>query len=221
MNFIKKIFNGEVDDSVHSQLTRFGKGDYKGRAPISIRKTKKIKLKGGYEFANEFVLFASEFDIKFNGIIWSKNEISGLSGKKKSGKYFYEVDDLDSSRIKEIASEVYYFLLDGEGEEIKLKIKKKLPKPGKSEKKIDDKFCQLEVDAKYFDKVKDEFFWDIGDCKKVKVVHEYQITDIIKPDVGDSEDFAKLRELAKRKGKLIRTIDCDGEEIKKEVDFEA
>lgn len=221
MNFIKKIFDGEVDDSVHTQLIRFGKGDYKGRAPISIRKTKKIKLKGGYEFANEFVLFASEFDVKFNGIIWSKNEISGLSGKKKSGKYFYEVDDLDSSRIKEIASEVYYFLLDGEGEEIKLKIKKKLPKPGKSEKKIDDKFCQLEVDSKYFDKVKDEFFWDIGDCKKVKVVHEYQITDIIKPDGEDSEDFAKLREVAKRKGKLIRTIDCDDKEIKKEVDFEA
>ncbi len=221
MNFIKKIFEGKIDDSVHQQLTRFGKGNYKGRAPIIIHKTKKVKLKGGFEFANDFVLLAAEMDVKFSGFIWSKEEISGLNGQKKAGKYVYEVNDLESSKVKEIAEEVYYFLLNVDGEGIKLKIKKKLPKPGKKEDKIDDKFCQLEVDEKYFSKIKEDFFWDIGDCKKAKAVHEYDIKDIIKPEIGDSEDFAKMRELAKRKGKLIRTIDCDGKEIKNEVDFEA
>lgn len=221
MNFIKKIFQGEIDDSVHMQLMRFGKGNYKGRAPISLHKTKKVKIKGGFEFANDFVLFASEMDIKFNGFIWSKKEIKGLSGDKKAGKYIYEVEDLDSSRVKEIAKEAYYLLLNADNEDVKLKIKKKLPKPGKSEEKIDDKFCQLEIGIEHFDKIKEDFFWDVGDCKKVKAKHEYQITDIIKPNIEDSDDFAKIRELAKRKGKLIRTIECDGKEIKNEIEFEA
>jgi len=221
MNFIKKIFEGKIDDSVHYQLVRFGKGVYKGRAPIMMHKTKKVKLKGGFEFANDFVLFASEMNVKFSGFIWSKKEIDGLNGQKKAGKYIYEVNDLESSKVREIAKEVYYFLLNAEGEDIKLKIKKKLPKPGKSEDKIDSKFCQLEADEKYFDKIKNDFFWDIGDCKKVKAVHEYNIKEMVKPDMKDSSDFAKIRELTKRKGKLIRIVDCDGKEIKKEVDFEA
>ncbi|MAH03488.1 hypothetical protein CMI39_01735 [Candidatus Pacearchaeota archaeon] len=221
MNFIKRVFNKEIDDSVHNQLVRFGKGDYRGRAPISILKTKKIKLKGGFEFANDFVLLASELGVKFSGFIWSKEEINGLSGGKKAGKYVYEVEDLDSSKIKELAPKVYYFLLNAEGEEIKLKIKKKLPKPGKNENKIDDKFCQIELDKKYFARVKDDFFWDLGDCRKAKAVHEYIIKDLVTTDIGNSKDFAKMRELAKRKGKLIRTIECDGKEIKNEIDFEA
>jgi hypothetical protein len=221
MNFIKKIFERKVDNSVHQQLIRFGKGDYRGRAPIKILKTKKVKLKGGFEYANDFVLLATEMDAKFSGIIWSKEELEGLAGKKKAGKYVYEVEDLDSSRVKELASEVYYFLLDADNEEVKLKIKKKLPKPGKNEDKIDDKFCQIELDIKYFTRVKEDFFWDLGDCRKAKAVHEYQISEIVRGDLGDSEDFAKMRELAKRKGKLIRTIDNDGEEIKNETDFEA
>ncbi len=220
MNFIKKIFEGKIDDSVHLQLIRFGKGNYKGRAPIILKKSKRVKLNGGFEFANDFALLAAEMSAKFEGFVWSKKELPGLNGKKKAEKYIYEVKDLDSEKIKELSKEAYYFLLDAEGNNLKLRIKKKLPKPGKDEHKIDDKFCQLEIDEKYFEKIKNDFFWDIGDCKKAKAVHEYEITEIVKPN-EKIEDFAKLRELAKRKGKLIRTIDCDGKEIVNKVDFEA
>ena len=222
MNFIKKIVDKNFDDSVHAQLTRFGKGEYKGRAPISLTKTSKTKLKSGFEFVNDFVLFASDFDVKFNGFIWSKNEIEGLSGAKKAGKWVYEVENLESSKIKEIFDEVYYLLLNCDGEEIKLKIKKKLPKPGKSEKKIDDKFCQIELDKKYFDKAKEEFFWDVGNCKKAKATHTFLIEDIGVPeDLKKSDDFALVREKSKRVGKVIRNSEIDGKEIKKEYEFSA
>lgn len=223
MNFIKKIFDGNIDEGVHLQLIRYGKGEYKGRAPISIAKTSKVKLKAGFEFANDFVLFASEFGVKFEGFIWSKDEIEGLDfpGQKKTGKWIYEVKDLDSKKVKEIAEQAYYLLLNCDGE-IKLKIKKKLPKPGKDESKIDDKFCQMEIGLDSFEKAKSNFFWDVENCKKAKAVHDFIINSIEVPkELKDSQDFALIREKSLRVGKLIRRIEVDGKEMKTEKEFSA
>lgn len=220
MNFIKKIFSGLADESAHKQFVRFGKGEYRRRALLSIRKTKGIKIKSSFEFANDFVNFVSELgEASFNGNIWSKEELPGLLGKKKEGKITYEVDGLTSKQVKEISPKVYYFLLNADGPGIKLRIKSKLPKPGKGEDKVDDKFCQLEIDEKYYSKVKDDFFWDLPDFKKGTIEHTFVIKDIILPK-GET-DYAKIRELAKRKGKIVRIADIDGKEVKKEIDFEA
>lgn len=221
MNFIKKIADKNFDESVHLQLVRYGKGEYKSRAPISIAKTSKVKLKSSFEFANDFVLFACEFDSKFDGFIWSKDEISGLAGgEKKSGKWIYEVKNLDSAKVKEIAEQVYYFLLNCDGD-VKLRIKKKLPKPGKNEDKIDDKFCQMEMGLEEFEKVKSDFFWDIsGSCKKAKAVHDFIITGIeIPTDLKDSKDFALIREKSLRVGKIVRRIEVDGNSKSEEFDL--
>ena len=220
MNFIKKIFLGKVDEAVHKQFVRFGKGEYRRRALLSVWKTKNIKIKSSFEFANDFVMFVSELgEAVFDGNIWSKEELPGLSGKKKEGKITYEVNGLTSKQIREFAPKVYYFLLNAEGQGIKLKIKGKLPKPGKGEDKIDDKFCQLELDEKYYGKVKDDFFWDLPDFKKATIEHTFVIKDIVLPK--GEKDYAKIRELAKRKGKLVRTANIDGKETKKEVELEA
>jgi len=220
MNFIKKIFSGKTDESVHKQFVRFGKGEYRRRALLSIWKTKAIKVKSSFEFANDFVNFVSEIgEASFSGNIWSKGELPGLLGKKREGKIIYEVNGLTSRQIKEISPKVYYFLLNAEGPGIKLRIKTKLPKPGKGEDEIDDKFCQMEIDEKYYSKVKDDFFWDLPDIKKATVEHTFVIKDIVLPK-GET-DYAKIRELAKRKGKIIRTANIDGKEVKKEIDFEA
>lgn len=223
MNFVKKVFEGKIDEEVHLQLVRYGKGEYKSRAPISLAKTSKVKLKSSFEFANDFVLFACEFGVKFSGFIWSKDEIEGLGfqGVKKTGKWIYDVKDLDSAKVKEIAEQAYYLLLNCDGD-VKLKIKKKLPKPGKDEKKIDDKFCQMEIGSDFFEKVKSDFFWDVGNCKKVKAVHDFIITEIKIPDeLKNSEDFALIREKALRVGKIVRKVVIDGEEKVSEVEFEA
>ena len=150
MNFIKEVFEGKQSDSSHRQFVRFGKGEYGGRAMLGLWKTKNIKIRGSFEFANDFVNFASGLaSIKFSGTIWSRNELDGMAGKRKEGKWIYEAKDIPSSKIVEMSGKIYWFLLNAEGEGIKLKIKPKLPKPGKSEGKTDDKFCQMEIDEKY------------------------------------------------------------------------
>ena len=220
MNFIKKVFIGKSEEDAHRQFIRFGKGNYNRRALLSMWKTKNIKVKGSFEYANDFTLFIANLgEMKFSGNIWSKEEISGLSGKKKEGKVIYEVKDLLSSQIKKIAPQVYCFLLNADSTGVKLRIKAKLPKPGKGENKIDDKFCQMEIDEKYYNQVKEDFFWDLPDCKKAGVEHRFLITDITMPK--GEKDYAKIREMAKRKGKIIRTANVDGKEIITEKAFEA
>lgn len=220
MNFIKEIFEGEVSESSHRQFTRFGKGEYGGRALLNLWKTSLVKLKSSFEFANNFVLFAAGLgNVSFSGIVLSKDEIEGYNGKKKEGKFVYEVSNINSSEVKKLSEQASFLLLNGEGEGIKLKIKTKLPKPGKDEGKVDDKFCQLELDEKYYKQAKEDFFWDLPDGKKINVEHRYIINEIVMPK-GET-DFAKIRELAKRKGKIVRKASVDGEEIKKEINFEA
>ena len=219
MNFIKKVFMGKSGEDAHRQFVRFGKGEYNRRALLGLWRTKNVKIKGSFEYANDFTLFIANLEeVKFSGSIWSKEEISGLSGKKKEGRIIYEVENMSSSQIKKIAGQVYCFLLNADGNGIKLRIKSKLPKPGKGENKIDDKFCQMEIDEKYYNQAKEDFFWDLPDCKKASVEHRLIIIDIVIPK-GET-DYAKIRELAKRKGKIIRTANVDGKEVKVEKDFE-
>ena len=220
MNFIKKIFSGKTDDATHRQFIRFGKGEYRGRALLSIWKTKSIKIKSSFEFANDFVLFTANLDgAVFNGTIWSKEQIPSLSGIKKEGKIVYNVENMGSSQVKEIAPMVYYFLLNADGSGIKLRIKGKLPKPGKGEGKVDDKFCQLEIEEKYYPTARADFFWDLPECKKASVQHIFVIKEIVIPK-GET-DYAKIREMAKRKGTIVRLANADGKEMKTERDFEA
>lgn len=229
MNFIKKVFSGKNDDAVHRQFIRFGKGEYKKRALLRLWKTKNVKIKGSFEFANDFVLFVAGLgNFSFSGNIWSKEQIPGLQGAKKEGKIVYNVSNLTSSKIKEIAPLVYYFLLDADSAGIKLKIKGKLPKPGKSENKVDDKFCQLELDGKYYPATREDFFWDLPDGKKMSAEHVFVIKEIIipkgeaRPGVVTLEtDYTKIRETAKRKGRIVRIANVDGKEERKETEFEA
>lgn len=219
--FIKKIFLGKADEEAHRQFVRFGKGVYNGRAALALQKKDRIKLSGSFEYANDFVNLAAELapeETNFSGIVLSKNEIEGLEGKKKSGVIEYAFNG-NLQNAREIAGRAYCMLLDAESPELKLKTKKKLPKPGKSgEQKIDDKFCILEADLKYLPKIKDAFLWDVPECKKAKIMHTYIINDIVLPQ-GES-DPEKMRILAKRKGKLIRKITADKNEMQKEIMIE-
>ena len=61
MNFIKKIIDNEVDNSVHLQFQKFSKGEFDNRAVVAVRKTKnKFTISTTSEFANEFVRSVAE-----------------------------------------------------------------------------------------------------------------------------------------------------------------
>lgn len=223
--FIKKIFENKIDDSVHKQFVRFGKGTYPGRAVTKITKQPdKIKIGTSFEMVNDMIEFCSQLssNLKCSGIIISKEKLDLPGEKKKTNLLEYNINqDLNSDQIKKILEKCYSCLLDIEAPGISLKSKKKLPKPGKAgDAKIDDKFCQLELDIKFWPKVKSEFAFDIqNDFKKALAVHTYTITDIIMPK--GEKDFEKIRILAKRKGKIQRKLTINKIETSKEKDFEA
>lgn len=232
MNFIKKVFDEGIDEEVHLQFIRFGKGEYKRRFLLSLWKTKKIKVKTSFEFANDLVRLCSEFgDCKVSGIALSKenisemmseNNIKGDSETKKGGLYYQnniDNQEMKKEQLMELEKKSYFTLLDLEGDDFKLKIKKKLPKPGKSENKIDDKFCQLEADEKFYSKIKEDFFWDTPETKKVSIEHSVLIDSIVMPE--GEKDFSKIREIAKRKGRIIRKKIINEQEVNSEKEFVA
>lgn len=228
MNFIRKIFQEKIDDAVHSQFVRFGKGRFENKAVINVKRNNKIRLNTTFEFANDLVLFAAELAKKLSvsGIILSKQSNSelekllGKSEKKKSLFSFNVAKELSLEELEKIAKVAYYMLLDCDAEGISLRIKKKLPrpKPQGTLSKIGDKFCILELEKKFQQQLIDEFLFDIpGEFKKVRIDHCYIINDIVIPK--GERDFALIRLLAKRKGKIIRHIVADGKEVSSEKTF--
>ena len=163
--FIKKIFQNQIDESVHKQFIRFSKGKYENKAIINIKKGQKIKITTSFELATDLIIFITSLATKFKvqGILLTKNQISGIDGKKKKGFYEYKIEkEISSEELKNFASESYYALFDclSQDNSIELKTKKKIPKPGKSKTKVNDKFCKLTLDARYWPQVHNEFLFD-------------------------------------------------------------
>ncbi len=223
--FIKKIFENKQDNSVHKQFVRFGKGTYAFRAVMNVTKqADKIKLSSTYEYANDLIEFCCNLtnSLKVSGIILSKTQLP-FEGRKKSGLFQYEIEqEMKSEELKKITGNSYAILLDLNAPGIEVKMKKKLPKPGKSgEGKINDKFCVAIFDVKYLNALHNEFLFDIPSVfKKVRTEHTYVINDIVIPaELKKEKDFEKVRMGALRKGKLIRKIIVDGKETIKEKEM--
>jgi len=226
--FIKKIFENNMDNSVHRQFIRFSKGQYGNRAIINVKKGKTIKINTTFELANDLIYFITNLSswFKVKGILISRNQIEGLEGKKKRGLFVYNIaKELKNDELRELVDKSYYALLDcvSGDNTIDLKIKKRLPKPGKDESKVNDKFCQLNLDIKYWLQVHKEFLFDLpSESKKVRIEHIYIIKNIkIPKELEKERDYEKIRLWAKRSGKLIRKAIVDGKEIVKEKEFTA
>jgi len=212
---LKKIFEKKVDESTKRYFLRFGRGRFDRRFLISFNVGKKIKLKGSFEWANDFVIFAKENGVhKFSGKVMTRDKTAGVEGKKKGGVFVYEIEDGVIDKFEN----VYYYLLNADNSDIILKEKKALPKPGKDAGKIDDGFCVMELDLKHWDLVKKTFFWDAPDCKKCVIEHTLEINHI---DIPANATPEKIRELAVRKGRIIRKMNCDGKMVEKIYEIEA
>jgi len=218
MDFVNNILAGKIGLREHLQFTRFGRGRFPGRAALNLQKANRIKLRGSFEYANDFVFLAIELKGKFSGTIMSKENLGLENERKKSGIFVYEVSNLEASKIEKIKDKAYCVLLDASGPGFSLVMKKKLPKPGKSgDLKIDDKFCILEADLQHWEKIK--AYFNLPEVKKVLIQHTFLIEDIIMP-AGETNP-EKLRLNAKRKGKIERKVIIDKQEKIENFEFEA
>jgi len=228
MNFIKKVFDGMVDESVHLQFQKFSKGEFLNRAMIHVKKTgNKFTIKTSAEFANEMVRAVAEKlngSVKVTGAIVSTLDLDIEYKDKKQfqGVKRYIIDkEMSKEEILGLLDEFpkNFFALSFEASDSKLKIKPKAPKSGKPGKGADEPkidFCKLVTTDAEFGK---SFVFEKPDFKEALIKHNYYITDMIMPE--GEKDFAKIREMAKRKGKIVRIAVIDGVETKKEIGFKA
>src|SRR3989344_9016127 len=118
MNFIKKIVENKVDDSVHLQFMKFSKGEFRNRAVLKVKKSgNKYTISTSAEFANELVRDMAEKlgsqRTNVTGAIVSTSDLKG---------------DIDFKEIKQFQG-VKRYLIDKEmsGEEI-VRLMEKHPK---------------------------------------------------------------------------------------------
>ena len=241
--FIKKIFESagkdfSSDKLVHLQFQKFSRGEFKDKAIIIYSKSKdKYTISTTYEYANEFVRAVAEKlgnkKILVSGVVVSTmdlgSEIEFKNIKQYMGvkQYIFE-KELSGNEILELCNKFptiflgFSFKLPDENTEIK--IKPKAPKSAKpsvkysEEQKIKANFCKLTTSDKNL--VRSFVFdneIDIDKVKRAEISHDFIVSEIILPK-GET-DFARMRELAKRKGKIIRRLNIDGKTIKKEAEF--
>ncbi|HLC73967.1 MAG TPA: hypothetical protein VJH20_05025 [Candidatus Nanoarchaeia archaeon] len=234
MNFIKKLFENKLDESVHHQFERYSKGTFEDRALVEIDKTKKgIKLKTSFEFANEFVSFLAS-KIKdtahVSGVIITNNkelkdkvkfeiaDVTQFAGIKK----FQIATDISKDDLLDAMNKFpnALFLLTFNTEYGSLTTKQKSPKSAKAgaDKEAKADFCTFNTEDINFYK---EFLFDYDkDFSKAKVKHTFIIEELVVPKEY-ANDPALARVKAKRKGKIKRFVEVDGNSYEQEIKFEA
>ena len=241
-SFIKKIFeNKESDELVHSQFTKFSKGEFPDRAMIRAKNSKgNYTISTTSEYAKEIIISIAEKladkPTQVTGAIISALDLEGFEYDKKKmaigvRKYMIYNKEMTGNEIIEFCNKIEkaFFGLSFSTENTILAIKPKSPKSTKgagNQKKEDAKakinFIKIKTTDK--DLIKTLFLDDELEFKKIEIKHNFIIDNIIIPEseMGSSKeeiDFAKIRELAKRKGKIIRRVEVDGKEVVKEADF--
>lgn len=234
MNFIKKLFENKIDESVHHQFERYSKGTFEDKALVEIDKTKNnLKIKTSFEFANEFVLFLAS-KIKdtahVSGVIITNNkefkdkvkfeiaDVTQFAGIKK----FQIATDTSKDDLLDAMNKFpnALFLLTFNTNYGSLTTKQKSPKSAKAgpDKEAKADFCTFKTEDINFYK---EFLFDYGkDFLKAKIKHTFIIEELVVPREY-ANDPALARVKAKRKGKIKRIIDIDGSASEKEIKFEA
>lgn len=221
MNFIKKIFENKADDLVHKQFTRFGKGEYE-RALLTLKKSSKLNIKASFEFSNdlvELIIQEASSNIEISGVILAAHEFNlDLKNEySKRGKiYKAEIEEqiITKEKLKEIFEKFKFdwLLLNLSADNCSLKCKSSLPKPGGT---LKDDFCSASFENLNIAK---EFAFDVDNFKVLIIKHIFKIEDLI-VNKEDENNFEKARINAKRKGKILRILDVDGKEIKKEINL--
>lgn len=239
--FIKNVFDGKNDELVHLQFQKFSRGEFKDRAVViakcSSRNSSIFKVKTSHEYANEFVRFLAEKlnerKTQVTGIIVSTrdltNDLNYLGKKQFMGVKQYVIDrEMSGKEILELCNKFpsaftgLSFSVNG----TELKVKTKAPKSSKPNSNGNNNvdFCKLKTSDKQlinnliFDNEIDNLNFKEIEIKHDFVIKEIIISDEMKKIAGN--DYSKLRELARRKGKIIRKINIDGKEIIKEKEFE-
>ena len=235
MNFIRKISEKKTDSFVKRQFTRYGKGVYENKALLQITKgSSAYSINTSFEFAGEFAYELAETingKVKVTGgIITTQKNIADeidfeLAGMKQfAGVKTFLIDtELSKNQIQGLFDKFSsaMILLSFSTDKGTLKTKVKNPKSSKGGNKDEEEpkadFCSFKTKD---EKIVKDLAFDVNkDYKRVFIKHTFEINDLEIPKEY-LNDFVKARLYAIRKGKLIRQVNIDGEQVKKEYILE-
>jgi hypothetical protein len=240
MNFIKRVFDGKIDESVHLQFQKFSRGEFKDRAIVRVKKVKdKYTISTTAEFGNGLIKVLAEKlgDKKTKvtgGIISTVNLkeipkyhdfLANSKVKQFQGVKNYAIDsEMSGKELIEIVDafpKAFFGLSFSAGDDV-LKIKAKAPKSAKPKNKNEapnPDFCKLITTD---EKIVKDFVWEDSNFKLAEIYHDFIIESIPVPAyLKNEKDFAIVREKSLRKGKIVRRGAIDGKEVKEVKDFEA
>lgn len=226
INFMKNIFENNVDSATHEKFIRYGKGEFE-KEEIIIKVGSMIQLWAGFEYVDVlyriFAQIVSE-PVSVKGVIISKKDIradlisQGIEPKKITGKKYTIEEELEPDRFKAFVDKFseYPLLVNSVSGKNQIKTKKSVPKPGK----LIEKFVSAKFEKGHLGLIQEEFLFDVKEAfKQANVRHAYRISDIIVDDSLIEKDPARARLEAKRKGTCIRKLTVDGKEETKEKDM--
>ena len=232
--FIKKIFEDNIDEPVRLQFEKYGRGEYKNRALVQAKKQagNKYAIGTSAEYSNELVRTVSEKlgsnEVIVKGVVITTHDLTGklkFIDKKQFGgvkKYIIDIA-MTGDEIVDLCDKFpkCFFGLSFKTSDTELKIRPKAPKTGKpaskgnKEPKAD--FCKIKTTD--INLVKSLLFdIDVNGFKEASVNHTFHIDDIILPE-GETDPL-KIRENAKRIGKITRKKTVDEKEDTTEKKFE-
>jgi hypothetical protein len=238
--FLKKIFEGKkADELVHSQFMKFSRGEFTDKAMIRLKSSAdKFVMDTTAEYARELVMNLAERlgnnKTLVTGALVSALDLEGFKYKEKKmamgvRKYMIEME-MSGKEILELctAQKKAFIAFSFKVGDSELIVQPKSPKSAKgaSSPKKDDaeakiNFCKLKTSDW---SLIQPFIFDseAKGTKKVEIKHNFSIQDIIiSPELKKEKDFAKIREMAERKGKIIRKLDVDGKKLEKQAEFVA
>ena len=238
--YIKKIFENNYKDDplVHSQFVKFSRGEFFGRSMIKARVSKgNWTIETTSEYAKDLILTLAEKlgseKTTVSGAIISMFDLEGFEYDERkmamgARKYMLYDKEMTGDEIINICNKTQnaFFALSFCVGDTELSIKTKSPKSakGSSSQKNQNKkpkinFIKLKTNDK---EIVDNLIFedDAKDFKKILIQHTIIVDEIKMPETTET-DFAKIREMALRGGKIIRNVVVDNLDYSMEVDFEA
>ncbi len=235
--FIKKIWQEKIDEQVHEELVKFGKGNFSNKYLIQAKKQKdKWHIKTSNEYANYLVenclkTLKQVEKINIKGIIVTTLDIEEeIDFDIKDVKKFMGIKkiiintEVEKQKILDLIEKNprVFYALSFKTPTCELKIKEKSPKSSKpstkGEKKPKADFCSLKTSDKG---IVDDLLFDVPDFQEAEIKHTMVIDRIIYPENIKELKPKEIREKAKKQGKIIRELNVDGKQETREKEFTA
>ncbi len=234
---------------IHRHFYRYSKGEFIGPAVLITKTSTKITIKGTHEYEDliqEIGCKVSTTDqVTISGVLETGKDISedlkkiGLDWKLKKStgdKKIYKGTIEDTVDIKTLQNAIellratsYLLISFNSGTSVKVTTKKRIPQPSKKKVEEDDLSKRISFSTATISNteknnllIEDTIFHDFKtelpeSWKKATLTNNYKINEIEIPK--DVQSSMMKRILAIRKGKMIRTLDVDGEVIEKQYNI--